>query len=86
MPAKQILQHLKKHGEQFDTEIADAIGIPLVKTRSCLLELNGLGEVISCQTIRYDKGKKIEGASFRVSGFIPKAAPGRKSKVQLKLS
>lgn len=86
MPTNQILQHLKKHGEQLDIEIAEAIGISLAKTRGYLLELTEMGELMSCQTVRFVKGKKIEGVSCRISGFIPKAAPGRKSKVQLKLS
>jgi len=86
MPTNQILQHLKTYGEQLDTEIADAVGMSVVKTRSYLSELTAQGEVMSCLTIRFVKGKKIEGISCRISGFIPKAAPGRKSKVQLKLS
>jgi DNA-binding IclR family transcriptional regulator len=86
MPANKILQYLKKHGEQLDTEIADAIGITLTSTRSYLSELSGKGEVISCHTIRFVKGKKIEGLSCRLAGITPKAAPGRKSKVQSKLS
>lgn len=86
MPTNKILQYLNKQGEQLDTEIADAIGISVSQTRSYLSELTEKGEVMSCQTIRFVKGKKIEGISCRISGFIPKAAPGRKSKVQLKLS
>lgn len=86
MPTNKILQYLNKHGEQFDTEIADAMGISVSQTRSYLSELTEKGEVMSCQTIRFVKGKKTEGISCRISGFIPKAAPGRKSKVQLKLS
>ena len=86
MPTNKILQYLNKQGEQLDTEIADAIGIFVSQTRSYLSELTKKGEVMSCQTIRFVKGKKIEGISCRISGFIPKTAPGRKSKVQLKLS
>jgi hypothetical protein len=86
MPAKKILQHLKIYGEQLDTEIAVAVGIPLNKTRTCLSELTVTGEIMTCHTIRFVKEKKLEGMSCRVSGYIPKAAPGRKSKVQLKLS
>jgi DeoR/GlpR family transcriptional regulator of sugar metabolism len=86
MPSKKILQYLTKQGEQLDTEIADAIGISVAQTRNYLSELTEKGEVMSCHTIRFVKGKKTEGISCRISGFIPKAAPGRKSKVQLKLS
>lgn len=86
MPTNQILQYLKTYGEKLDTEIADAVGISVLKTRGYLSELTEKGEVMTCHTIRFVKGKKIEGVSCRLSGFIPKAAPGRKSKVQLKLS
>ena len=86
MPTKQILQYLNKQGEQLDTDIADAVGISVIKTRDYLAELSKQGEVISCNTMRFVKGKKTEGVSYRLAGFVPKAAPGRKSKVQLKLS
>jgi hypothetical protein len=86
MPAKQILLYLNKQGERLDSEIAEAIGMSVSKTRIYLAELSGNGEVISCDTIRFVKGKKTEGVSYRLAGFTPKAAPGRKSKVQLKLS
>jgi len=86
MPSNQILQYLKTHGERLDVEIVTAIGIPLAKTRLLLQELVAKGEVITCDTIKYEKGKKIEGISCRLSGFTPKAKPGAKSKVQLKLS
>ena len=83
---KEILQYLKIHGERLDTEIADAVGIPLAKTRSYLLELADKKEIMSCHSIRFVNGKKVEGMSYRLAGFIPKAKPGAKSKVQLKLS
>ncbi|MEI7842669.1 MAG: ArsR family transcriptional regulator [Gallionellaceae bacterium] len=86
MSSNQILQYLKTHGERLDAEIVTAIGLPLAKTRQLLLELVAKGEVITCDTIKYEKGKKIEGISCRLSGFTPKAKPGAKSKVQLKLS
>jgi len=86
MLIKEILQYLKMHGEQLDTEIAKAAGISLPKMRLHLAELSAKGEVISCHSIRFLKGKKIEGISCRLAGYIPPAAPGRKSKAQLKLS
>jgi hypothetical protein len=81
-----ILQYLKEHGEKFDTEIALATGIPLAKVRLYLSELAAKGEVMSCHSIRFVKGAKVEGIFCRIAGFIPPAAPGRKSKAQLKLS
>lgn len=76
----QILQYLKKHGERFDAEIAEAAGLSLSKTRLHLAELATKGEVITCLSTKFEKGKKIEGIRCRLSGFIPPAAPGRKSK------
>jgi hypothetical protein len=81
---KIILEYLKTHGEQLDTEIALATGIPLAEVRLYLSELAAKGEVIVCHTIRFVKGRKVEGTSCRLAGFIPPASPGRKSKAQLK--
>ena len=83
----EILQYLKAHGEKLDTEIAAATGISIEAIRIQLTELAAKSEVMVCQSTRYVKGKKIESMSGRISGFIPKAAPGRKSaRVNLKLS
>jgi DNA-binding IclR family transcriptional regulator len=81
-----ILQYLKTHGERLDSEIAEATGIPLAKVRIQMAELAAKGEVMTCHSIRYDKGKKIEGMKFRIAGYIPPATPGRKSKAQLAVS
>ena len=82
---QDILKYLKTHGERLDTEIAEAMGLPLAKVHVQLSALSAEGEIMTCHTIRFIKGKQIEGISCRISGHIPKAAPGRKSKVQLKL-
>ena len=83
---KEIIEYLKTHGERLDAEIAQAVGISLAKVRIQLLELTAKGEVMSYQSTKFENGKKIEGIRCRLAGFIPPAAPGRKSKVQLKLS
>jgi DNA-binding Lrp family transcriptional regulator len=83
---KEILQYLKTHGEQLDTQIADAVGLSLSNVRLQLAELAAKGEIMACHSTRFEKGKKIEGMKCRLAGFIPPAAPGRKSKSQLKLS
>ena len=82
----EILQYLKAHGERLDTEIAEATGLSLSKVRAYLSELAAKGEIMACHSTKFDKGRKIEGISCRLAGFIPPAAPGRKSKAQLKLS
>jgi DNA-binding Lrp family transcriptional regulator len=82
----EIIQYLKINGERLDAEIAEAVGISLAKVRIELSELTARGEVMSYYSTKFENGKKIEGIRCRIAGFIPKAAPGRKSKVQLKLS
>jgi transcription initiation factor IIE alpha subunit len=82
----EILQYLKKHGERLDSEIALATGTSLAKVRLHLSELSDKREIMTCHSIRYEKGKKIEGIRCRLTGYIPPAAPGRKSKAQLQLS
>lgn len=82
----EILQYLKIHGESLDSKIAVASGISLAKAHLHLSELAAKGEIITCHSIRFENGKKIEGISCRIAGFTPKAKPGAKSKVQLKLS
>ncbi len=77
---QNILHYLKSHGEQLDSEIAAATRIPLAEVRLHLSELSERGDIISCHTTRFVKGKKIEGMSCRISGFIPAVSPGRKPK------
>lgn len=86
MHTQQILLYLKTHGEQLDTEIAAAVGLSLNKTRVLLNELAASGDLMSCHSIRYENGKKIEGMKCRIAGYIPPATPGRKSKAQLGIS
>lgn len=85
-PMNEILQFLKKHGERLDAEIAVATGISLAKVRFHLTELADKKEVVICRSIRFEKGKKIQGITCRLAGVTPPAAPGRKSKVLLNLS
>jgi hypothetical protein len=80
-----ILKYLKTHGERLDTEIAGAIGVSVANVRTQLADLAAKGEVMACLSTRYEKGKKIEGIKCRLAGYIPPAAPGRKSKAQLKI-
>ncbi len=77
-----ILQYLKKHGQQLDSEIAAGTGIPLSQVRISLLDLSARGEISRCSTTRYSDGKPIEGTLCRVAGYIPPATPGRKPGVR----
>ena len=81
---QEILKYLKDRGEQLDTEIATATGISLESVRRHVSALSARGEVMTCQSIRFSDGKKIEGVLCRIAGYVPPAAPGRKSKAHLK--
>jgi len=82
-PMKEILQYLNKHGEKLDMEIAVATGISLTNVRLHLSELAARKEIMTCHLTRFEKGKTVKGISCRIAGYIPQAAPGRKSKAQL---
>jgi len=82
MNTAPILQHLKKHGQQLDSEIAAATGIPLPKVRICLSELSARGEISRCSVTRFNDGNVVEGMLCRVAGYIPPVAPGRKPGVK----
>ena len=73
-----ILKFLRANGEQLDSEISQALHIPLPQLRNQVAELSASGEVICCQVTRFIDGKKIEGTSCRLSCDLPAPARGRK--------
>jgi len=79
MHAITIIQCLKKHGQLLDSEIAAETGIPLDALRFSLAGLAECGEISSCSITRYNEGQPVEGFLCRISGFVPRPAPGRKS-------
>jgi hypothetical protein len=82
MHATKVLEHLKKHGQLLDFDIAAAINMPLDQVRASLAELSARGDISRCSVTSYVKGKVIEGFQCRVSGYIPRPAPGRKPGVK----
>ncbi|MDP1537032.1 MAG: hypothetical protein Q8L95_07615 [Burkholderiales bacterium] len=80
---QEILDYLKNSGERLDSEIAAATGISVANVRQRVTALQARGAIMVCRSIRYQDGKEIEGILCRVSGYIPPAAPGRKSKAQM---
>ena len=80
---QEILQYLKQNGEQLDSEIATATGVSLAKVRLSVSELSARGDVMVCRSIRFKDGKQVEAMLCRIAGYIPPAAPGRKSKAQM---
>ena len=81
---QEILKYLKNRGEQLDSEIAAATGMSLESVRLGVSKLSAAGEVMVCQSIRFDNGKKREQLLCRIAGYIPPAAPGRKPKAHTK--
>jgi predicted ArsR family transcriptional regulator len=73
-----ILLCLKKYGERLDSEIADEMGVSLPSVRHGLEALAASGAVVTCNVTRFKDGTRVEGWLCRVSGYIPRAAPGRK--------
>lgn len=80
----EILQYLKDHGEQLDSEIATGTGISLANVRLRVSDLSARGEVITCRVSRFKDGKRSDGVLYRAAGYIPPPAPGRKSKAQVR--
>jgi hypothetical protein len=74
-----VLENIKKHGQRCDREIADETGIPLLQVRSSITALELIKAISSCNITNFQDGVAIEGMLCRVSGYIPPAAPGRKS-------
>lgn len=79
MPTDQVLNHLKKHGQLLDLEIATATGIALDQVRKTLTELTSRGEISQCSVTHFNGDKRIDGFQCRISGYVPPVAPGRKA-------
>ena len=79
MQTNQVLNHLKKHGQLLDLEIASATGIALTQVRKSLAELTTRGEISQCSVTHFNGNKRIDGFQCRISGYVPPVAPGRKA-------
>lgn len=75
---RTILDFLKVHGDCLDSEMAAALKLSRSQVANEIARLSASGDVICCKVTRYVDGKKIEGVSCRLSGSLPKAAPGPK--------
>ena len=74
MHTATVLQHLKKHGQLLDSEIAAATGIPIEQVRAALMELSAQGEISRCSVTTFKDGKPIESIQCRIAGYAPPAA------------
>jgi hypothetical protein len=75
---QEIIQYLRKYGQQLDSEIAAGTGIPLAKVRTYIDDLAAQGEITMCKVTRFVGDEKIVGMLCRVAGFSPPSSPGRK--------
>ncbi len=78
MSASPIFEHIKKHGQVRDAQIAVALGLGLSNVRNSLSDLLAQGQISCCNVTRFENGKPVGEILCRISGFIPPAAPGRK--------
>lgn len=75
-----IMKCLKKHGERLDSELAAETGVSLEVVRQSVARLEASGDVVTCNVTRFNNGNRVDAWLYRVSGYIPPAAPGRKAK------
>ena len=80
-PVSDILLCLKKHGQRLDLELAKETGVPIAMVRQRLTELAATGAIITCDSTRFEDGKRVEALVYRMSGWVPPPAPGRKAKL-----
>ena len=78
----EILECVKRHGERLDSQIAEETGVSIAEVRERAAGLAASGALVTCNLTRFDKGERIDAWVYRVSGYIPPAAPGRKAKAK----
>lgn len=66
MRTKAILNHLKDHGEQLDSDIAAALRIPLDQVQVHLAQLTAQHKVLTYHSTRVREGKRTEGVRCRL--------------------
>lgn len=77
-----ILHFLKTNGPQSESQIAEALNLPVAQVHGHVAQMSSAGEIICCSLTQFKDGKKIEGISCRLSCYTPPAARGRKPGVK----
>jgi len=77
-----ILQFLKTNGPQSESDIAEALSLPIARVHGHVAQLSSAGDIICCNLTQFRDGLKIEGISCRLSCYTPPAARGRKPGVK----
>ncbi|MFN8840352.1 MAG: hypothetical protein ACK5XG_16505 [Burkholderiales bacterium] len=78
--ASDVLDVVRKHRERFDFEISAEMAAPLDTVRTLGAELVSKHSVIACIVTRYEGGDPTDAWLYRIAGFVPPAAPGRKAR------
>ena len=78
--ADEMLACVRKHRERFDHEISAEYGWPIDAVRRIGAELASTGRVIACTITRFDDGDARDASFYRIAGYMPPAAPGRKAR------
>jgi len=78
--AGAILGCIRRHRERLDFEISAETGAPLALVRELGARLVATGAVIACEVTRFSDGDRIQACLYRVSGYTPPPAPGRKAR------
>jgi len=79
MHTQQVLDYLKKCGQELNRKIALETGISLLQVNESLKELEKSKKVFTCSVTTYEAGVSSQGLMCRISGYIPPASPGRKT-------
>ena len=64
-----ILKYLKANGEQLDSEISQALHIPMAQLKTQVAQLSASGDVICCKVTRFIEGKKIDDVIAELEGI-----------------
>jgi hypothetical protein len=78
--AELVLACIRKHRERLDFEILAETGIPMNIVRQHGAALVASGAVIACEVTKFDSGEQVDAWLYRVAGYIPPPAPGRRTK------
>lgn len=78
MSAGTIVELLKVHGQMLDSELAVAAGLSMRQVKALLADMSARGEIMGCSVTLYRDGKPLQALQCRLSGYVPRTAPGRK--------
>lgn len=76
---EQILQFLRRNGEQLDAELAAAAGLSLSETRERIRQLAEKGKVTTLSSTRMLEGERIVGIRCRIATDTRRTKAGRRT-------